>query len=54
MNPVEVQSRVRMAMMKAFDRLGRESERLSFSELLELCKKEDAVLATNVIIQQKI
>lgn len=34
-----------MAMMKAFDRLGRESGCLSFSELLELCKKEDAELA---------
>lgn len=45
MNPVELQSRVSMAMMKTFDRLGRESEGLSFFEFLELCKKEDAELA---------
>lgn len=45
MNSIELQSRVNMAMMKAFDRLGRESGGLSFFELLELCKKEDAELA---------
>ena len=45
MNPVELQSRVNMAMMKAFDRIDRESGCLTFSELIELCKKEDAELA---------